>query len=233
MHLLNFFFSRPFQYGISGAHWNLIKTCLSLTQNGQTFKKPGLDPMPESNPPSLLPALKSIDQLLKEDDVEGIIIGGMAVSLLGRPRYTNDIDLVILDLDERLNEFIIKLKRFGIEPRIDNVEDFALKSRVLLMRHTESGINIDISMGILPFEIDAVARRNVKSYSGLELALPTPEDLIIFKSVASRQKDIEDIKVIVSRHSDLDKDYVLSRVKEFSEILDRIEIYNNIEKLLI
>ena len=188
--------------------------------------------MPESKDPGLLPALKSIDQLLKENDVEGIIIGGMAVSLLGRPRYTNDIDLVILDIDERLNEFIIKLKRFGIEPRIENVEEFALKSRVLLMRHIDSGINIDISMGILPFEIDAVARRHSKFYSDLELVLPTPEDLIIFKSVASRQKDIEDIKVIVKRYPDLDKEYILSRVKEFSEILDRIDIYNNIESLL-
>ena len=39
----------------------------------------------------LSPAIKSISQLLKEDDVEGMIIGGLAASLLGRPRFTNNI----------------------------------------------------------------------------------------------------------------------------------------------
>ena len=70
-----------------------------------------------------------------------MVIGGLAVSLIGSPRYTNDIDLVILDLDDRLPEVISRLKKLGIEPRIDDVEKFAKKSRVLLMRHSASGIN--------------------------------------------------------------------------------------------
>lgn len=189
--------------------------------------------MPENRSHHLLPALKSISLLLKEDDVEGIIIGGLAVSLIGRPRYTNDIDLVILNLDDRLREFISRLKKLGIEPRIENVEEFAIKSRVLLMRHKESGINIDISMGILPFEIDAVARKQIIYHSGLEMALPAPEDLIIFKAVAQRPQDIEDIKAVVNRYPDLDKDYILTRVKEFAEILDRSDIYENIKEVII
>jgi hypothetical protein len=92
----------------------------------------------------LSPAIKSISQLLREDDVEGMIIGGVAASLLGRPRFTNDIDLVVLDLDNRLPEFFEKLKKFGIEPRIEEAEDFARKSRVVVMRHKESGINMII-----------------------------------------------------------------------------------------
>ena len=83
--------------------------------------------MSENNESHLLPALESISQLLNESDIEGIIIGGMAASLITRPRYTNDIDLVILDLDDRLSEFVSKLKKPGILPRIKNVEEFAIK----------------------------------------------------------------------------------------------------------
>ena len=188
--------------------------------------------MPENTSHHLFSALKSISLLLKDNDVEGMIIGGLAVSLIGRPRYTNDIDLMILDLDERLPEIILRLKELGIEPRIEGVEKFAHKSRVLLMRHTESGINIDISMGILPFEIDAVSRRQIKSHSGIEIVLPSPEDLIIFKSVAHRPQDIEDIKAILNRYQHLDKGYILSRVKEFADVLERDDIYDNIKKLI-
>jgi hypothetical protein len=157
-----------------------------------------------------------------------MIIGDLAASLLGRPRFTNDIDLIILDLDDRIPEFIQKLKNFGIEPR----EQFATESRMLLLRHTESGINIDISMGVLPFERDAVKRRRVESAYGLEIILPTPADLIIVKSISQRPVDIEDIKAIRARHSDINVKQVLSTVREFADILEMPEIYQKIQSLL-
>ena len=76
-------------------------------------------------------ALASVCRLLQQDDVERMVIGGLAASLMGRPRITNDIDLIILDLDDRVPEFIQKLKRFGIEPRVLGVEKFAVESRTL------------------------------------------------------------------------------------------------------
>ena len=151
---------------------------------------------------------------------------------MGRPRFTNDIDLIILDLDERIPEFIQKLKNFGIEPRISDVEKFAVESRILLLRHTESGINIDISMGVLPFEREAVARRRLESAYGLEITLPTPEDLIIFKSISQRPVDIEDIKAIITRHPDIKVKQVLSTVREFADLLEMPELYQKIESLL-
>ncbi|MGD9159762.1 MAG: hypothetical protein PVG39_15210 [Desulfobacteraceae bacterium] len=139
---------------------NPVITC------GQTFRINGSFPMPENKSSHLLPALESVSLLLQENALKGMIIGGLAVSLLGRPRYTNDIDLVILDLDDRLPEFLSKLKEYGIEPRINDIEEFARKSRVLLMRHRESEINIDISMGILPLEFltETIFMKTSKSY---------------------------------------------------------------------
>jgi len=177
-------------------------------------------------------ALKSISNLLNEDNIKGIIIGGLAASLLGRPRFTNDIDLMILDLDDRLADFFNMLKRFDIEPRIENAEEFAKKSRVLLLRHIKSGINIDITMGMLPFEREAFERRNIQSAFGLDLNLPAPEDLIIFKSVSMRPQDLEDIRAIVTRHPDLDKERILSMVRDFADVLENNEIYIKIHELL-
>lgn len=41
-------------------------------------------------------ALESLRRLLHKFDERGVIIGGIAVSLLGKPRYTADIDAVFL-----------------------------------------------------------------------------------------------------------------------------------------
>ena len=180
----------------------------------------------------LSPALESVCRLLRQKDVHGMIIGGLAASLLGRPRFTNDIDLIILDLDDRIPEFIQKLKGFGIEPRISDAENFAIESRVLLVRHTESGINIDITMSVLPFEREAVERRQLESAYGLDIVLPTPEDLIIFKSISQRPVDIEDIKAIRARHPDIDVERILSTVRDFADILEMPQLYQKIDSLL-
>ncbi len=177
-------------------------------------------------------ALESISLLLDEKDVQGMIIGGLAASILGRPRYTNDIDLVILDLDDCMPDFINKLKKLGIKPRISDAEEFALKSRVLLLQHKQSGIYIDISMGILPFERDAITRRQKVSFHGFDIFIPSPEDLIIFKSISQRPIDVEDIKAIMTRHPNLDKERILSTVLEFSDVLENKELFNIVNHLL-
>ena len=180
----------------------------------------------------LSPALDAVSRLLKEEDVKGMIIGGIAASILGRPRFTNDIDLLILDLDKRIKEFIDKLEKFDIKPRILDVNEFALQSRVLLMRHQTSGINIDISMGILPFERDAVSRSQNLNIQGQDIILPTPEDLIVFKSISQRPIDKEDIKAIVGRNPGINKKQILSTVREFADLLEKKDIYQEIESIL-
>jgi hypothetical protein len=57
------------------------------------------DPFQDS---PLLSALGSISKLLGDQDVRGVLIGGVAASLVGRPRFTSDIDLLVLDLDDRI-----------------------------------------------------------------------------------------------------------------------------------
>jgi predicted nucleotidyltransferase len=233
MFLLNRCSNKLFLSGISADPWTFFIEMNCRILYGPNCKSNGKKSLPEKdNLSPLSPAIKSVSQLLKEDDVEGIIIGGLAVSLLGRPRFTNDIDLMILDLDDRLPEFIEKLKKYGIRPRVDDAIDFARKSRVLLMRHMESGINIDISMGIMPFERESVGRRKIESSFGLEVPLPLPEDLIIFKAISRRPQDIEDIKSIIARHPNIDKERILIVVREFADILESEEISSNIKNLL-
>jgi len=87
-------------------------------------------------------------------------------------------------------------------------------------------------MGILPFERDAIARRRKISFHGLKLYIPSPEDLIIFKSISQRPIDIEDIKAIMTRHPNLDKERILSTVLEFSDVLENKELFNIVNRLL-
>ncbi|MBN2548281.1 MAG: nucleotidyltransferase [Anaerolineales bacterium] len=188
-------------------------------------------PAPESITPLQTP-LQALQNLLSEFNNQGVIIGGIAASLLGAPRYTVDLDAVFLLSTADIPRLIRVAATLGIEPRIANVEAFAQKSRVLLLRHAASGTGIDLSLGVLPFEIEMVERSQVFEVGSLMLRLPTPEDLIILKAVAHRAKDLADIQAIAASHPDLDRSRIRYWVEQFGEVLDLPDLWGNIEKLL-
>ena len=176
----------------------------------------------------LLAPLAAVQRLLARFDDQGIIIGGVAASLLGKPRLTADVDAVILLSVEDLPLLMEATAQEGLVPRITNAEEFARRHRVLLLRHQESGINVDISLGMLPFEAEAVERSVIYQVGPLAIRLPTPEDLVIFKAVAHRPKDLMDIQAILESHPDLDRERVKRWVREFAQALELPELWDDI-----
>jgi len=180
----------------------------------------------------LLEPLIALQNLLDKYEERGVIIGGIASGLLGRPRLTVDLDAMFLASISDVPKILKLASEEGIEPRTENVTEFAQKSRVLLLRHKKSGVNIDISLGILPFE-EEVVERSIKQYAGImTVRLPTPEDLIILKAIAHRPKDIQDIREVVANNPDLDHHRIKRWVKEFAELMEMPALWGQIEKIL-
>lgn len=75
----------------------------------------------------LLDALDALQHLLSRFDNRGVVIGGAAVSLLGKARFTEDVDAVLLLSNKDLPRLLEVAKEEGIEPRIDHAADFARK----------------------------------------------------------------------------------------------------------
>lgn len=180
----------------------------------------------------LLEPLAALQRLLTHFDNQGVIIGGIAASLLGQPRFTADLDAVILLSTNDLPNLIEVAAQEGMIGRIADAEAFARKNRVLLLQHQSSGIKIDISLGILPFEAEMIERGQEVTVGNITLRLPTPEDLIIMKAVAHRPKDIADIQAIAANHPSLDKERICSWVEQFGEALDLPDLWKMISQLL-
>jgi hypothetical protein len=101
-----------------------------------------------------------------------------------------------------------------------------------LVRHQQSGIDVDIVFGALPFEEDAVARAVLIKISDLSLPLSTAEDLIIMKAVAHRPRDLADIESVLDAHPKINLRRVRRWVREFSTALEMPEILNDLENIL-
>jgi len=177
-------------------------------------------------------AIESLQRLLHEFDNRGVIIGGVAVGFLGKPRFTADVDAVFLLSVTDIPKFLSLAQAENIIPRIQNAEAFAQKNRVLLLRHSSTDIDIDISLGILPFEHEMVERASTKSFADLSIRLPTPEDLIIMKAIAHRPKDLEDIRTIADKYSNLDTKRIEEWVKSFGQVLEKPGLWDEVKLLM-
>ncbi len=180
----------------------------------------------------LLAALRDLSAWLLATQVRGAVIGGVAASLLGRPRLTRDVDAMVLLDEGKWADFLAAGGAFGFKPRLHDALAFAKKARVLLVRHEPSGIDADVAFGNLPFEEEAIARASWAEIGGIRISLPAPEDLIIMKAVAHRPRDLSDIEALLDAHPKLDTRRIKRWVREFSSALDMPEIMNDMEALL-
>jgi predicted nucleotidyltransferase len=185
----------------------------------------------ESVTPLLAP-IQALQNLISNFNDQGVIIGGVAASLLGASRYTVDLDAIFLLSIEELPRLLKEAAAQGIEPRIADPVASAQKSRVLLLRHTVSGTDIDLYLGVLPFEVEMVERSSMIEIGAIKLRLPTPEDLIIMKAIAHRSKDLADIQAIANSHPSLDKERIHFWVEQFGEALDLPELWKEIATFL-
>ena len=189
--------------------------------------------MPEPEPlRDLLPVLSSLAEWFKVEKVSYTIIGGVAMGLIAQARATQDVDAVVwLDLKDAA-EFINSGRRFGFVPRLEDVVDFARRSRVLLLRHSDTQINVDLSCGVLPFEREMIDRATEFKTSELILKVATPEDLIITKAVAHRGRDLIDVDNLLTIYPDLDLPRIRYWVSEFADVLEMPELVEDWEDLL-
>jgi len=81
----------------------------------------------------LLEPLSLLKILLERTGCQWMLIGGVAASLLGKPRFTADVDAVVLIEDKELSKLLKAAKRLGFKARIKYAAEFAQKNRVLFL----------------------------------------------------------------------------------------------------
>lgn len=175
-------------------------------------------------PSSFLDALRDLVGWLESSRTQAIVIGGVAASILGRPRATRDVDVLALVPEGRWEEFLHQGERFGITARIDDPLEFARNTRVLLLRHRPTLLDLDVSLGGLDFERQAVQQGTTIEIGDVSIPLVSPEDLLVMKAVAHRPRDAADIEAILDIRTGLDLDRVQGWLREFSSALDRPEL---------
>jgi hypothetical protein len=169
----------------------------------------------------IVSALSDVARVVAAHQGRAAVIGGIAVIARGVPRLTRDIDIAVAGIDLTSAALADELEHVGIVPRIADAVAFADENQVLLMKHAASGVEIDVSRAWLPFELEALAAAKPESLGGVRIAITQPEDLIIFKAVAWRPVDQQDVERLLVLHgTTIDLERVRRHVKELGEALE-------------
>ena len=195
--------------------------------------RPDFCALEETLKSSLTAAVHAVANVLAGLPVPGMLIGGIAVIARGVPRLTRDVDATVAGTSLDLAVLLRRLSDHEIVPRIDDARAFAEANQVLLMRHRPSGVDVDLSIAWLPFELDALAASEPLEIAGARVAVARAEDLIIYKAVAFRPQDQQDIeRLLVLYGSTVDLARIQRIVAEFAVALDEPERTEELARIL-
>lgn len=179
-----------------------------------------------------LKAVQALVELLDNTHTPYVVIGGLAVTLTAKPRFTEDIDIVIWVESSARARVMEQAGLHGFTPRVEKPLEFAAQTNMLLLKHDPTEIDIDLSCGALPFELEMIERARSIDLPGMTLRVATTEDLIITKAVALREQDVADIKTLIDASDALDDTRITHWLTQFAEVLENPEIHNTIKRML-
>jgi Nucleotidyl transferase of unknown function (DUF2204) len=129
---------------------------------------------------ALMATLDETLEALRSNRIPFLLIGALASSVLGRKRWTRDIDVFV---HPGMADYTLRsLASVGFETRMVDATWLAKADR--------GGVGVDIifrSSGGIELDDEMLRRASVYSFRGRRVPLPAPEDLLVMKTLASRE----------------------------------------------
>ena len=153
--------------------------------------------------------LKRVVAALEKNDLNYVIIGGMAAIFRGKARTTMDIDIFIEDDISKIFDFLESLKETNFDVSMKQAELGFSNDENVSVFDNESVLRLDLKIAKNADEIRVLNRSKIELIHGLQVQIATPEDILYGKILF-----LGDI-------SDLNDAELL----EFNDVLDFINVF--------
>lgn len=177
-------------------------------------------------------ALAALSGALVDAGAPWMVIGGIAVIAHGVQRMTTDIDAVIQGDAVTVRSLLDVLGHHQIVARIDDAEGFAAANLVLLARHRPTEVDLDLSLGWTAFEHEAIAARVPTRYGHVTAPMARVEDLLVFKALAGRPRDVDDAVTLLTLYPEVDRALVRQRVAALAALAETPELMQGLEAIV-
>ncbi len=146
----------------------------------------------------IIDVLKRSAIALNENGVPYCLAGGLAVSMLSRPRATEDVDIIVLVAEQELPLLESLIKRTF---NVFQVRDIMRFSSVSIWRFVVNDVEdefvvLDLILAEKDEFIKAVQNALIVDIDGVNVHVISPADLIKVKKLSGRPIDLMDIQTL-------------------------------------
>lgn len=153
------------------------------------------------------------------------LFGAQAVTIWGRPRLTTDVDVTVEIASADSEGLVAALSAAGFRLSEAFSAEFVRSTRVLPLIHIASTMPLDVVLagpGLEEQFLDRVIDVRVADFM---VPVISPEDLVITKLIAGREKDVGDIRgVLRMQMISLDVAYIRGTLQVVEEAIGQSDL---------
>ena len=141
----------------------------------------------------LTPDLKEFIQLLGDNSVRYLIVGGYAVAFHGHPRYTKDLDIWIRLEPSNAARIVAALRQFGFGSLDLQPADFLAVDQIIQLGYPPNRIDLLTTLPGVDFD-ECYEGRVVVEVDGVTVNFIDLENLRKNKAASGRFQDLADLE---------------------------------------
>jgi hypothetical protein len=134
---------------------------------------------------------------LSEEKVRFLLVGAYALAAHGYPRATMDIDIWVMPSPQNADSLLRALRRFGAPLHNLTKEDLQKDGTIFQIGVAPRRIDIITAVSGLQFE-ETYGRSMPLKIEGIEVHIPSIDDLIRNKRASGRTRDLADAEALES-----------------------------------
>lgn len=169
---------------------------------------------------------------LIEEELTVYLVGGGALTLEELKNATKDIDLIVRGESE-LKQLWNVLSSAGYEPQEDLAEDYDELKTAFILEKDRRRFDVfhEQVAGVIYLSDSMVDRsRHLFNEDGLSVRMVSLNDIFLFKAVANREDDVEDMVRIAQRG--IDDDVIVEEIMTQLELLGSDEFISSMKQKL-
>jgi hypothetical protein len=129
--------------------------------------------------------------------------GGLILAAYGDPRETTDVDVAVVDLSAELARGAVEAAGIACRVAFEGVTFGGLSVGRLTLLGGEGFLGLNVLDLVRPrsarYAAAAIDRATTDELRGRVVRAVTPEDYVVFKALATRDRDVEDAASVVRR----------------------------------
>ena len=170
---------------------------------------------------SIAAELRAIARALSPLGIRWYVFGAQAVIAAGAVRQTADIDITTADVPVARLRTALARAGYVLRRDVPGIEDLVAHHRILPLEHRRTGLQLDVVRAGPGLEEAMLERAIVRRIGRAPIPFIETNDLVVLKILASREKDLEDVRALLrSQSPEIDRSVIRARLRELGDLLD-------------